>query len=140
MPAQSRFPHDQREPGRRQGRAGPKKAANLTTTVSKAAAFRAGTRAAGALQREVDSRKRRYNSHHEGHDDLGGQVSHFEPYFSTKPDGVGLGLSVARRTATALGAGIVVQTRLEHGTEFTVNFRAAERQGAETTSVVAEHA
>ena len=42
----------------------------------------------------------------------------FEPLFTTKPDGTGLGLAAVRRTAAAYHGRITFKTRIGHGTKF----------------------
>ena len=42
----------------------------------------------------------------------------FDFYFSTKPDGTGLGLSVAQQIVEEHGGSIKVQSEVEKGTEF----------------------
>jgi signal transduction histidine kinase len=49
----------------------------------------------------------------------------FEPYFTTKPDGTGLGLFVTRQLVTQHGGTIEFRCPAEGGTEFTVSFPAA---------------
>ena len=44
----------------------------------------------------------------------------FEPYFTTKADGSGLGLSIARRIAEAHGGTITADSQPEHGSRFVV--------------------
>jgi len=52
----------------------------------------------------------------------------FEPYFTTKPNGSGLGLSIARRIAEAHGGKIAVESEPNRGSRFQVflPFKAAE--------------
>ena len=52
----------------------------------------------------------------------------FEPYFTTKPNGSGLGLSIARRIAEAHGGNITVESEPNRGSRFQVflPFDAAE--------------
>ena len=52
----------------------------------------------------------------------------FEPYFTTKPNGSGLGLSIARRIAEAHGGKITVESEPNRGSRFQVflPFKAAE--------------
>ncbi len=49
----------------------------------------------------------------------------FEPFFSTKPGGSGLGLPTARKIVEALGGTIQVQSEPGRGTQFTLRFPAA---------------
>lgn len=44
----------------------------------------------------------------------------FEPFYTTKPDGMGLGLAVARRVVEDLGGTLVAQNRCDSGARFTV--------------------
>jgi len=46
----------------------------------------------------------------------------FEPFFSTRPDGTGLGLPIARRIALAHGGDLTVESELGVGTTVTVRF------------------
>jgi signal transduction histidine kinase len=52
----------------------------------------------------------------------------FEPYFTTKPNGSGLGLSIARRIADAHGGKITVESEPNQGARFQVflPFKTAE--------------
>lgn len=52
----------------------------------------------------------------------------FEPYFTTKPNGSGLGLSIARRIAEAHGGKITVESEPQRGSRFQVflPFKSAE--------------
>jgi two-component system sensor histidine kinase HydH len=49
----------------------------------------------------------------------------FEPYFTTKPSGTGLGLAIAHNIVQAMGGAITVESRLGHGTTFTLRIPAA---------------
>jgi two-component system sensor histidine kinase AtoS len=44
----------------------------------------------------------------------------FEPFFSTKEEGIGLGLPIARRIVEEHGGEIQVESRSGEGTTFTV--------------------
>jgi signal transduction histidine kinase len=52
----------------------------------------------------------------------------FEPYFTTKTTGSGLGLSISRRIAEAHGGTVVVKSQTGRGSRFVVRlpFSAAE--------------
>ncbi|MFL6213470.1 MAG: ATP-binding protein [Blastocatellia bacterium] len=50
----------------------------------------------------------------------------FEPYFSTKQSGFGLGLAVTRKIIEEHRGRIAVESQLQHGTTFTVTLPAAE--------------
>jgi two-component system sensor histidine kinase HydH len=53
-------------------------------------------------------------------------ISHiFDPYFTTKPTGVGLGLANVHKIVEAHGAKIEVESVLHRGTAFTVRLNAA---------------
>ena len=56
----------------------------------------------------------------------------FEAFFSTKEEGSGLGLPMARKGIEAHGARIHVQSELERGTQFTLEFPTPTRIEAET--------
>ena len=49
----------------------------------------------------------------------------FQPYFTTKPRGTGLGLFVSRQVAEELGGSLSYRTEPGHGTTFTVRLPAA---------------
>jgi PAS domain S-box-containing protein len=53
----------------------------------------------------------------------------FEPFFSTKPDGTGLGLSVSAGVVSRHGGKIEVRSRINQGTTFVVRLPAATSQG-----------
>jgi signal transduction histidine kinase len=46
----------------------------------------------------------------------------FEPFFSTKPGGSGLGLPTTRRIIEGHHGTITVQSKPQHGTQFTLEF------------------
>lgn len=48
----------------------------------------------------------------------------FEPFFTTKPNGTGLGLTITRRIIKEHYGTVQVDTRLNHGTTFTIMFPA----------------
>jgi signal transduction histidine kinase len=50
----------------------------------------------------------------------------FEPLFTTKPEGIGLGLAVCKNLVEANGGTIALETREQVGTRFTVNFPTKE--------------
>jgi signal transduction histidine kinase len=54
----------------------------------------------------------------------------FEPLFSTRPEGTGLGLPIARRIAIAHGGEIDLESSVGVGTTARVRLRLADRQGA----------
>lgn len=54
----------------------------------------------------------------------------FEPFYSTKAAGSGLGLPTARKIIEAHGGRITVQSELGRGTKFTLTFPALTRLGA----------
>jgi signal transduction histidine kinase len=49
----------------------------------------------------------------------------FEPFFTTRPDGTGLGLAVVKKIADQHGAAIQVRARMPHGTRFEFVWPAA---------------
>jgi signal transduction histidine kinase len=51
----------------------------------------------------------------------------FEPYFSTKQSGFGLGLAVTRKIIEEHQGRIAVESQLQRGTTFTVTLPAAEK-------------
>ena len=57
----------------------------------------------------------------------------FEPFFSTKQGGTGLGLPTARKIIEALGGSIHVQSEPGRGTQFTIQLPAARGQQPEET-------
>lgn len=60
----------------------------------------------------------------------------FEPFFSTRPEGAGLGLATIRAILERLGGDIAVSSALGHGTAVALRFPLAERVD-EPTRVVA---
>lgn len=56
-------------------------------------------------------------------DDAMGRI--FQPFFTTKPDGIGMGLQICRWTIEALGGDLRVRNRPEGGAEFTIRLLAA---------------
>jgi signal transduction histidine kinase len=48
----------------------------------------------------------------------------FQPYFTTKPHGTGLGLFVSRQIVEEMGGALVYRTETEEGSAFTVRLRA----------------
>jgi len=52
----------------------------------------------------------------------------FDPFFSTKPEGTGLGLSVSYAIAHAHGGDLRVESEVDHGTTFTLLLPIAARQ------------
>jgi signal transduction histidine kinase len=51
----------------------------------------------------------------------------FKPYYTTKKDGSGIGLPIARRIIEAHGGRIEVQSRVGAGTRFAVYLPVAEK-------------
>lgn len=58
----------------------------------------------------------------------------FEAFFTTKDGGSGLGLPTARKIMEAHGGRIHVQSKLGHGTQFTLEFPTPERIGGAAPS------
>jgi two-component system NtrC family sensor kinase len=54
----------------------------------------------------------------------------FQPYFTTKPQGTGLGLFISRQIAEELGGTLTYQTELGQGTTFTVRLPALRSEPA----------
>jgi signal transduction histidine kinase len=50
----------------------------------------------------------------------------FQPLFTTKPRGIGLGLTVSRKNVEAVNGRLTVDSRLGKGTTFTVTLPAGE--------------
>ena len=57
----------------------------------------------------------------------------FDPFFSTKPEGRGLGLATVFGVTRRLKGGIEIDTAVDKGTTFTVFFPVAELEEAQTT-------
>ena len=55
----------------------------------------------------------------------------FEPFYTTKENGSGLGLPTARRIIEAHGGRIAVRSVVERGTQFTLEFPIPARLTAE---------
>ena len=51
----------------------------------------------------------------------------FEPFFTTREGGLGLGLSLCETLATGMGGGLTCRSLSPHGTEFTLSLPAAGR-------------
>lgn len=62
--------------------------------------------------------------------DADAQARLFQPLFTTKPHGTGLGLSIVKRILDEHGATIRCESRLGHGTRFTVRLPAPREQAA----------
>jgi PAS domain S-box-containing protein len=58
----------------------------------------------------------------------------FDPLFTTKQGGTGLGLSTAYTAVTQMGGSLRVESRQGEGSEFTILLRAAERPAIESAS------
>ncbi len=63
----------------------------------------------------------------------------FDPFFSTKPGGTGLGLSVAYNLVRHNGGELTVRSRRGKGTVFTVTLPAADAPSAKTGAARREH-
>lgn len=57
-------------------------------------------------------------------EELRGRI--FEPFFSTKADGIGMGLAICRSIVEALGGGIAVESPASGGARFHFNLRASQ--------------
>jgi signal transduction histidine kinase len=55
----------------------------------------------------------------------------FEPYFSTKQGGSGLGLPTARRIIEELGGTLTFDTETDRGTSFRIHLRGAKAGATE---------
>ncbi|NTU48707.1 MAG: GHKL domain-containing protein, partial [Syntrophobacteraceae bacterium] len=53
----------------------------------------------------------------------------FDPYFTTKPEGVGLGLANVHKLVEAHGGDIAAESRIGNGTTFVMRFPAPEPEG-----------
>ncbi len=56
----------------------------------------------------------------------------FTPFFTTKPEGTGLGLALVEKAMAAHGGSVDLETALLHGTTFTLSFPAGGRETAKT--------
>jgi two-component sensor histidine kinase len=52
----------------------------------------------------------------------------FMPFFTTKPEGTGLGLHVCRLIAESFGGSLELDSSIPHGTRFILKFKAAEKR------------
>ena len=59
----------------------------------------------------------------------------FEPYFSTKVAGTGLGMAIAKRNIELNGGDIEVVSRKDYGTKVTLRFRNAGQRAAGNSEV-----
>jgi signal transduction histidine kinase len=55
----------------------------------------------------------------------------FEPFFSTKQDGMGMGLAICRTTAESHGGRLTVESELGRGAIFRVTLPAGSASAAE---------
>ena len=62
----------------------------------------------------------------------------FEPFFSTRPDRVGLGLTIAKRVVEENMGSIQVESRLKKGTMVTITFPKDRRQQIRRESIIPE--
>ena len=62
----------------------------------------------------------------------------FEPFFSTRPDRVGLGLTIAKRVVEENMGSIQVESRLKKGTMVTITFPKDRRQQVRRESIIPE--
>ncbi|MBX3261234.1 MAG: PAS domain S-box protein [Labilithrix sp.] len=63
------------------------------------------------------------------------QSAIFEPLFTTKPDGTGLGLALCKELIAKEGGELTVESAVGAGTKFTVALRAAPREALEAARV-----
>jgi two-component system sensor histidine kinase AtoS len=62
----------------------------------------------------------------------------FEPFFSTRPDRMGLGLTIAKRVVEENMGSIRVESRLKRGTTVTITFPKDRRQQIRRESIIPE--
>jgi len=62
----------------------------------------------------------------------------FEPFFSTRPDRVGLGLTIAKRAVEENMGSIQLESRLKKGTTVTITFPKDRRQQIRRESIIPE--
>jgi PAS domain S-box-containing protein len=60
----------------------------------------------------------------------------FEPFFSSRPDRVGLGLTIAKKMVEENMGSIQVESRLKRGTTVTITFRKDRRQQIRRESII----
>ena len=53
----------------------------------------------------------------------------FEPFVTTRQKGTGLGLAISQRLVRAVGGSILVRTREQQGSTFTIRLPVAPRDG-----------
>jgi signal transduction histidine kinase len=63
----------------------------------------------------------------------------FEPFYTTKTRGTGLGLPICRRAIEAHGGTISVDSEPGKGAEFTITIPYSKRTGPVSHAQVAEH-
>ena len=51
----------------------------------------------------------------------------FDPFYTTKPSGIGLGLAISKRIIEGYGGGISVKSRLTEGTGFYISLPVNNR-------------
>jgi two-component system CheB/CheR fusion protein len=59
----------------------------------------------------------------------------FEPLYTTKPGGTGLGLYIVQEVITAHGGHVAVQSTVDHGTTFTITLPVPEETGGSTAAL-----